>query len=214
MRMRYRLLFQIAIASILSIYIYLNPIFPNLINIPFINLQLNFGLLYIPLLIALILGTVNAVNITDGLDGLAAGTVITATTAITLINLQLNNMNAVYFGTALIGACLGFLLFNFHPAKMFMGDIGASSLGAGLAILVILSRQKLLFVIIGGVLVIEAGSSIIQCISIKLFNFKILPMAPLHHTFQKWRWPELKIVLTFWTISLSFALMGLLIFLK
>ena len=210
---KYRFVIHAFIASIIAFYIYFNPWFPNQITIPFTNTLLNLGWLYIPFIIALILGTVNAVNITDGLDGLAAGCVIITIIAITIISYMIGNINLAYFGLALIGTCLGFLFFNFHPAKMFMGEVGTSILGAALSIMVILTRQKLLFLIIGGVFVLEALSSIIQLFSIKFFKIRVFPIAPLHHIFQKYKWSEFKIVALFWFASVVFAFVGVLIFL-
>lgn len=154
-------------------------------------------------------GTANAVNLTDGLDGLAAGVTIWAAGALLLIALILDRVGLAAVMAALIGGCLGFLVYNYHPARVFMGDTGSLALGGALGATAILARSELFLLVIGGVYVLEALSVIIQVISFQLFGRRVFRMSPLHHHFELGGWSEQRVVLTFWGLAFGLALLGL-----
>jgi phospho-N-acetylmuramoyl-pentapeptide-transferase len=190
----------------------------------FKQLVLNLGYLYIPFVILVLVGVTNAVNLTDGLDGLAIGatTVASATYAVftyiagnrVIANyLQISYVPGVgevaVFCGALIGAGLGFLWYNSHPAEVFMGDVGSLSLGAAIGGVAVLAKQEILLVLVGGLFVIEAMSVIIQVTSFKLTKRRVFRMAPLHHHFELSGWAEPKVIVRFWILSILFALLSL-----
>ena len=185
-------------------------------------------LLYVVFAVLVVVGTSNAVNLTDGLDGLAIGPVmITAGTYVVwayIAGLVLFGRHiAAYlhipgipemgelavFGSAVIGAGIGFLWYNTYPAQLFMGDVGALSLGGGLGMLAILTKNELLSILLGGIFVLEAVSVITQVLSFRLFKKRIFLMAPIHHHFEKKGWPEPRIIVRFWIISILLALVAL-----
>ncbi len=161
--------------------------------IPFLGANVDFGPLYYILIFLVLIGTTNAVNLTDGLDGLAAGTTTIAAAAYAVIAL----------------AALGFLRYNAHPAKVFMGDTGSLALGGALAAVAVLTKTELLLVIVGGVFVLEALSVIIQVISFKSTGKRIFRMSPIHHHFELGGWSETKVVTVFWLAGAVFAALGL-----
>lgn len=166
--------------------------------------------LWLALGILAITGTIHAVNLTDGLDGLAAGTMIPPLLAIAIIAIALPDGAMITSILLLaVGALLGFLVYNRHPAKMFMGDTGSLALGALLSGAAILTGEMLLLILIGGVFVAEALSVIIQVAYFKRTQKRIFRMSPLHHHFELGGWPETKITLRFWTASLVLSLVGL-----
>lgn len=181
---------------------------------------LDLGYLIIPWVIFVIVGTSNAVNLTDGLDGLAIGTLLInfsffAAVAYLAGHYEFATYLQIPFvecaeltiiGGILIGASLGFFWFNAHPAQIFMGDVGSLSLGAALAMMAIITRQELLLPITGGIFVLEALSVIGQIFSIKIFGKKLLSMAPLHHHFEMQGWPESKVTVRFHIITLLLCL--------
>jgi phospho-N-acetylmuramoyl-pentapeptide-transferase len=180
------------------------------VYIPFLLHPVDLGWLYIPFEIVVVLATANAVNLTDGLDGLAAGvTVIAALAMGYLAYLQLN-AGLTVFSAALAGTCLGFLVFNRYPAKVFMGDTGSMALGGGLCAIAIMTGTEFYFLIIGGVYVLETVSDIIQVVSFKLTGKRIFRMAPLHHHYELGGWPEKKVVRFFYGLALIFAAAGIL----
>ena len=153
------------------------------------------GSLYYVLAFLLLVGTTNAVNLTDGLDGLAASVTVPVTLAYAYIAYQSGSMDLSIFALTLTGACLGFLLFNRYPAKVFMGDTGSLALGGGIAALALLTRTELLLIILGGIYVMEAASVIIQVGYFKKTGGKrIFRMTPIHHHFELGGWKETKIV--------------------
>ncbi|HED24181.1 MAG TPA: phospho-N-acetylmuramoyl-pentapeptide-transferase, partial [Firmicutes bacterium] len=170
------------------------------------------GLTYPLLMIFLVAASTNAVNLTDGIDGLAAGTAIIALAAYTCIAFLIGSGSLVLFGTALIGALAGFLIYNRNPARVFMGDAGSLALGGALAALAVLTKTELLLVIIGGVFVIETLAVVAQVLSFRLLGRRILKMAPLHHHYELKGWSECKVVIVFWTVAALLALGGVLIF--
>ena len=192
--------------------------------LPFLkHLNPDIGWLFIPWVMFLLVGVSNAVNLTDGLDGLAIGTLILNFTVFSIISyLSGHYIFAQYLhipfaasaevaviGATLIGASLGFLWFNTHPAQIFMGDVGSLSLGAGLALMAILSKQELLLAVSGGLFVLETLSVMAQLTSIRLYNKKLFKMAPIHHHFELLGWHEPKIMVRFNIISVVLCLLAL-----
>ena len=184
----------------------------------------NLGWLWIPFALLVIVGASNAVNLTDGLDGLAIGPVIMAGAAFGVIAYLTGNFRAAdylkilnvrgageltVFCGALIGAAIGFLWFNCHPAEIFMGDAGSLALGGAIGTLAVLTKAELLLPLIGGLYVVEALSVIIQVASFKLTGRRVFRMAPLHHHYELSGWPEPKIVVRFWIVSFALALLAL-----
>jgi phospho-N-acetylmuramoyl-pentapeptide-transferase len=182
----------------------------TIVTIPFTGSQIDLAFLYIPFLILVLMGTSNAVNLTDGLDGLASGVTFFVAIAFGIISIMTSNYNLLIFCASLAGACLGFLVFNRHPAKVFMGDTGSMALGGAIAAVAALTKTELALIIIGGVYVVEALSVIIQVISFQTTGKRIFLMSPLHHHFELKGWSETKVVRFFWLLSLGFVLLGLL----
>jgi phospho-N-acetylmuramoyl-pentapeptide-transferase len=166
---------------------------------------------YYPLVAVMLFATSNSVNFTDGVDGLLSGTSAIAFGAYTLIALQASEHETAIFAAAMIGAVLGFLIFNAHPAKVFMGDTGSLGIGGGLAAAAILTKTELLLIVVGGVFVLEMLSVILQVGSFKLRGKRIFRMSPIHHHFELSGWSEWKVVTSFWLVGLVFALIGLII---
>lgn len=181
------------------------------IHIPGTELAFELGHFYLLLVILMLLGTTNAVNFTDGLDGLLAGTGAIAFAAYALIALNFGQHESFVFAVAMVGALLGFLVFNAHPAKVFMGDSGSLAIGGALAAVAMLTKSELLLVVIGGVFVIEMLSVIIQVASFKTRGKRVFKMSPLHHHYELSGWTEWKIVSVFWASGLLFAVLGLLL---
>jgi len=185
---------------------------------------LDLGFLYIPFIMVVIVGASNAVNLTDGLDGLAIGSTLIAAVTYTILTYAAGNFRiadylriawvpgagelAVFCG-AMMGASLGFLWFNAHPAEIFMGDVGSLALGGAIGCLAVIIKQEILLVLVGGLFVIEAGSVILQVISFKTTGRRIFKMSPLHHHFELSGWRETKVVVRFWIIATMFALLAL-----
>lgn len=185
--------------------------------IPILNVSVDLGLFYYVLVFIIIVGTTNAVNLTDGLDGLAAGTSAAAAIAYTVIGMLVFQDNAAgssvsFVSIALCGAVLGFLYYNSNPAKVFMGDTGSLALGGAFAGMAILTKTELLLIIIGGVFVMEALSVIIQVVSFKTRGVRVFKMSPIHHHFELSGWGEQKVVTRFWLASCICAVIGLLLF--
>jgi len=182
------------------------------------------GVLYLPFVMIVLLGASNAVNLTDGLDGLAIGAMAIAASTYTIFVYIADHARiadylqivpvpgagevAVFTG-AMVGAALGFLWFNCHPAEVFMGDVGSLALGGGIGIVAVVAKQELLLVLVGGLFVLEALSVMIQVLSFKLRGKRVFRMAPLHHHFELLGWAETQVVTRFWIIAVVFALAGL-----
>jgi len=190
----------------------------------FKNLFLNLGWFFIPFSVFIIVGSSNAVNLTDGLDGLATVPVILVAACFAFISYVSGNiifseyLKITYiegtgeisiFCGAIIGSCLGFLWFNAPPAKIFMGDTGSLSLGGSLGAIGIITKHEIVLAITGGLFVLEALSVIVQVLSYKLTGKRIFRMAPIHHHFEKKGWPESTVVIRFWIISIILAMIGL-----
>ena len=178
--------------------------------VPLVNITFDFGWAYYALAFILLVGTTNAVNLTDGLDGLVSFVSVPVTLAYAFIAYMQGMLDVSGFALGLNGACLGFLLFNRHPAQVFMGDTGSLALGGGVAALALLTNTELLLVIIGGVYVAEATSVIIQVVYFRLTGGKrFFRMAPLHHHFELGGWKEVKVVEIFTIVSFLLSAVGL-----
>ena len=180
------------------------------VMIPIIGVTIDLGWLYAPFLVFLMVGTTNAVNLTDGLDGLASGVTMIVALGYTLIGILCQQYAVVIFGAALVGSCLGFLVFNHYPAKVFMGDTGSLALGGAVAALAMVTKTELFLPLIGIIYVAEAFSDIIQVGVYKWKHVRVLKMAPLHHHFELCGWSEWKVVRVFWAITGAAVLLTLL----
>lgn len=184
--------------------------FPTYIRIPGTDIEWDLGWGYALLVIFMLVGSSNAVNLTDGLDGLLAGTAAIAFGALGLLVWNAYPQSEMtIFALATVGSLLGFLVFNAHPAKVFMGDTGSLALGGAIAAIAILSKMEILLVIIGGVFVIETLSVMIQVISFKTTGKRVFKMSPLHHHYELLGWSEWRVVTTFWFIGMIFAALGI-----
>ena len=217
--------FLISLIAILTlIYLTDHKIITNLYFPFFKNLILHMGLFFIPFGIFVIIGSSNAVNLTDGLDGLATVPVMLVALSFSLIcylvgntifsnYLQIQYISNVgelsIFCGSIVGSCLGFLWYNAPPAKIFMGDTGSLSLGGSIASVAIIVKHEIVLAIIGGLFVLETVSVIIQVISFKLTGKRVFMMAPIHHHFEKKGWAESTVVIRFWIIAIILALVGL-----
>ena len=208
----FKLLCQVIIALIFF-YIYMVNGGSPTVEVSSINFQIDLRWFYGLFILFLLVGTSNAVNITDGLDGLAGGLSAIAFLAYGLIAWNTTwmegNQELGIFCFILVGALLGFLVFNSHPAKVFMGDTGSLALGGALAAIAILTKHELSLAIVGGVFVVETLSSLIQMIAIIKFNKKIFRMAPLHHHFEQVGWKEQDIVKVFYVVGLILAMIAI-----
>jgi phospho-N-acetylmuramoyl-pentapeptide-transferase len=203
-KMAWLLLFSLAAALVLHFPLGLRSIY-----IPFLG-KFEIGLWYLPIAVLAIAGTANAVNLTDGLDTLAGGTAAVAFTAYGIIAFLQGQIQVVTFCFTMVGAILGFLWYNAHPAQVFMGDTGSLALGAALATAAFMTGQWLLLPVIGIVFVAEALSVILQVAYFKLTKGKrLLRMAPLHHHFELIGWSETQITMRFWLISMMAGLLGI-----
>jgi phospho-N-acetylmuramoyl-pentapeptide-transferase len=218
---------QILLVTALMGWLYLWPPdgFTTGLAIPFFKgWLLTLGWLWIPFSLLVIVGSSNAVNLTDGLDGLAIGPIVMAGGAFAIICYLTGNFRAAEYlkilnvkGTgeltifcgALVGAAVGFLWFNSYPAQVFMGDVGSLALGGAIGTLAVLTKAELLLPLIGGLYVVEAASVIIQVGYFKLTGKRFFRMAPLHHHYEMQGWPEPKIIVRFWIVSFMLALLAL-----
>lgn len=205
----FKLLCQMLIALVFF-YIYITNGGSPVVEVSSIGLRLDLGWIYGLFILFLLVGSSNAVNITDGLDGLAGGLSSIAFLAYGLLAWNASWMEGAQevgiFCFVLVGSLLGFLVFNSHPAKVFMGDTGSLALGGALAAIAILTKHELLLAVVGGVFVVETLSSLIQMIAIIKFKKKILKMAPLHHHFEQCGWEERDIVKVFYVVGLLLAM--------
>lgn len=178
--------------------------------IPIADVNVDIGVGYYFLVLFVLVGTSNAVNLTDGLDGLASGTVAIASGAYALVCYMTGHYDLAIFSVAMMMACLAFLRFNAHPAKVFMGDTGSLALGGAVAAVGILTHTEILLAVIGFVFVCEALSVIIQVISFKTTGKRVFRMSPIHHHFELGGWKEMKVVFVFWMVGLVASIVGLL----
>jgi phospho-N-acetylmuramoyl-pentapeptide-transferase len=222
---RMKLFWQTLLALAVAIAIYSDPSFDAQLAVPFFkNFTPHLGWLYIPVATFIIVGTSNAVNLTDGLDGLAIGPVMVVTGTFLLLAYAAGHAGiadylaikyvpgsgtlAIFCG-ALLGGGMGFLWFNASPAQLFMGDVGSLALGGALGTIAVLIRQEILLAVVGGIFVIETLSVVIQVTSFRLTGKRVFLMAPIHHHFEQLGWPEQKIVVRFWIISAILGLVAL-----
>lgn len=205
-----KLLGQVVLAIILAVYQSNTSEVGTKVIIPFLKSQyLNLGPLYIPFIVFVVVGTVNSVNLTDGLDGLASGVSIIVLSFFSLVALNSGMGESIsIFSAALTGACLGFLIHNAHPAKVFMGDTGSLALGGAISAIAILLNLPLILPIVGGIFFVETLSVIIQVTSFKLTGKRVFLMSPLHHHYEQKGWKETKIVGVFWLITAILCLIG------
>ena len=222
-----KLIIQIIISliSLIILYKFIESDLTNNLYFPFFkNLVINLGWFFIPFYLFVIVGSSNAVNLTDGLDGLATVPVIFVAGCFAFISYVTGNIifaeyllipyiegvgEVAVFCGAIIGASIGFLWFNAPPAKIFMGDTGSLALGGSLGAIGVVTKHEIVLAITGGLFVLEAISVIVQVISFKLTGKRIFMMAPIHHHFEKKGWPESTVVIRFWIISLILAMIGL-----
>lgn len=182
-------------------------------HIPLLGkLTIQLGIFTIPFFLTVILGTVNAVNLTDGLDGLATGISIIVFSTFGVMLGILEKWDLLILAFAFVGALLGFLLFNYKPAKVFMGDTGSLALGGALASLAVISELTFFIPLVAGIFFVETLSVMLQVGYFKLTKKRLFRMAPLHHHYEQKGWGELKVVWRFWAASVIFALTGLLLF--
>jgi phospho-N-acetylmuramoyl-pentapeptide-transferase len=227
LRAQYKFGAQFLIALFIGVLLYLNPQdpFSDTLSIPFFKKWLfDLGVFYIPFSIIVIIGSSNAVNLTDGIDGLAIGLVAIAVLANgVLVYISGNKNLAQYlqvlyipktgeltvFCGAMLGASLGFLWYNSYPADVFMGDVGSLGLGGALGTLAVITKHEIVLAVVGGIFVIETLSVILQVASFKLTGKRIFKMAPIHHHFELKGWPEPKVIVRFWIIGIMLALLSL-----
>jgi phospho-N-acetylmuramoyl-pentapeptide-transferase len=226
---RSKLLLQIVCSGLVGIFLIYLSLSTNYYNtklvFPFIKWWTpDLGAFYILLVILVIVGASNAVNLTDGLDGLAIGSVLIASATYTalayisghavfsqylLIAFLKHSGEIAIFGGALVGASIGFLWYNAYPAEVFMGDVGSLALGAAIGTMAVLIKQEMLLVIVGGLFVMEALSVIIQVVFFKATRRRVFLMAPLHHHFELKGWREPKVIIRFWILAFLFMLLSL-----
>jgi len=226
---RLKLVFQIALAAIITSVFLSSPLLEvqaRSLYVPFVKAPViaNMSWFTFVFFALVIVGSSNAVNLTDGLDGLAIGCTITVAFAYALLSYAAGNFRIAEYlqvpfypfageltvvCSALVGAGLGFLWFNCHPAKVFMGDTGSLAIGGMMGVVAICCKQELLLTVVGGVFVIEAVSVILQVISFKTTGRRIFVMSPLHHHFELTGWKENTVIVRFWILSIIFALLGL-----
>jgi len=215
--------YQMAVALVAALFLYASG-FDTVVTIPFFkHVAFDLKFLYVPFVMLVIVGSSNAVNLTDGLDGLAIGPMIISMATYMLlayisghvkIAAYLNIMHVASaaevtgFAGAMVGACLGFLWFNTYPAQVFMGDVGSLSLGGALGTIAVMTKQEALLLIVGGIFVVEALSVMFQVGSFKLTGRRVFAMAPIHHHYELKGWAEPKIIVRFWIISIILALIA------
>ncbi len=216
--------FSLALVIMILYHFYVDNL--GTLHFPFLkNVKFDLGLYYIPFAVLVIVGSSNAVNLTDGLDGLAIGPVMTSAACFSILAYVTGHkyiaeyLNYPYipgagelsiFAACMVGAGLGFLWYNTYPAQVFMGDVGSLPLGGALGMLAVLTKHEILLTLIGGIFVLVAVSVIFQVASFKLTGKRIFRMAPIHHHFELKGWPEPKIIVRFWIISIILALLSLL----
>ncbi len=226
MKAKFKLFAQTGLSFVIVMLIYMNQNdHTALLYLPFLKKAVaDLSVLYIPLAVLFLVGTSNAVNITDGLDGLASGLIIMVGIAFAVLSylsgradyaeyLQIpyiqNSGELSILCLAVVGACVGFLWFNAHPAEVMMGDTGSLSLGGIIGIIALLIKKEILLLIVGGVFILEIASVIIQVASYKLTGKRVFKMAPLHHHFELKGWAESKVVIRFWILGGLFAILSL-----
>ncbi|CCY49865.1 MULTISPECIES: phospho-N-acetylmuramoyl-pentapeptide-transferase [Peptostreptococcus] len=204
-----KILLQVILAFAVSYYQYKVVGDGSQFIVPFVQAEINIGIAYIPFMMIVVLGTVNAVNLTDGLDGLASGiTAIVALFFTIFAFIVVQNVEISQFAAATLGACIGFMWFNVNPAKVFMGDTGSMALGGAVTAFALFTNSALLIPIVGGIYFAEALSVIIQVLYFKKTRKRVFKMAPLHHHYEQCGWPETKVVFIFWLVAALLAIIG------
>lgn len=227
LRACYKFGFQLLLALLIGVFLYSNPNDPysDVLSVPFFKKWLfALGWFYIPFSVMVIVGSSNAVNLTDGIDGLAiglAGIAVLATGILVYISghkglaqyLQVlyipGTGELTVFCGSMLGASLGFLWYNAYPADVFMGDVGSLSIGGVLGTLAVITKHEIVLALVGGIFVIETISVILQVLSYKLTGKRIFKMAPIHHHFELKGWPEPKVIIRFWIVGIMLALLSL-----
>ncbi len=216
LRAREKLLGQILLAALLGVLAITVLGCNTGISVPYSslfaghNVTLELGTwLYVAFVVLVVVGTTNAVNLTDGLDGLAAGVTMVAASAFVFVGVLSARLGVALVMAALVGGCLGFLFYNRHPARIFMGDTGSLALGGALGAAAVITGSELFLLIIGGIYVLEALSVILQVFSFQVFGRRVFRMSPLHHHFELGGWSEQRVVRTFWLVSIMFAMLGM-----
>ena len=204
-----KLLGQAVLAAVFCYISIAYAALPTTLWIPLVDITVDLGYAYYALAFIIILGTTNAVNLTDGLDGLATGISAIAGAAFAVVGLLVGSLSVTFFGIVVSAVCLGFLYFNANPAKVFMGDTGSLALGGAFAGMAIATKTELLLIVIGFVFVVEALSVILQVASFKTRGVRIFRMSPIHHHFELGGWSERKVVYVFWAVSLVMAFLGI-----
>ena len=204
-----KVILQFALALFVAYYQYSASPSATQIMVPFTDYVINLGPLYVPIMMFIIIGTVNAVNLTDGLDGLASGITLIVSTFFMILAVTIGNSDVAILAAATGGACLGFLGFNSYPAKVFMGDTGSMALGGAVVAFAVLTNSVLLIPIVGGIYFAEAISVIIQVTSFRLTGKIVFKMAPIHHHFEQCGWPETRVVFIFWITTVVLAWIGI-----
>lgn len=207
LRLRHKLVLEIVLAVIISFWL-AHDLKIDIFNVPLLGV-IQMGWVYIPFAAFVIIAFANAFNITDGLDGLASGSLLIALTAFWFISAAILDTPLSVFLALWIGGLIAFLYFNVYPARIFLGDVGALSFGATLAVVGLILGKAPALVIIGGVFVLEVVTSLIQLLSKNFFHRKVFVAAPFHLWLQQKGWEEPKIVMRFWVISIVFAIFGL-----
>ncbi|HMK35550.1 MAG TPA: phospho-N-acetylmuramoyl-pentapeptide-transferase [Desulfomonilaceae bacterium] len=216
---------QLIVGALVGFVLWMDPVFKTTLAVPFFkNFHPDLGFWYVPFAALVIAGASNAVNLTDGLDGLAIGPVMICGATYLLFAYVAGHLKLAHYlqvsyvpGSgelvvvcgAMLGAGMGFLWYNAYPAEIFMGDVGSLSLGGFLGAVAVVTKHEILLAIAGGVFVIETVSVILQVVSFKATGKRVFNMAPIHHHFELKGWPEPKVIVRFWIISVIFALMAL-----
>lgn len=211
MQAHHKLILQFSVAAALAVYTAYHPNLGTDIVIPFSSYSLDLGWMFIPFVMIAIVAVVNAVNLTDGLDGLACGVTLIIFMFFLMSSVSNGFASMGIFGASVIGACLGFLCYNFNPAKVFMGDTGSMALGGAVAVIAILTKTELFILLAGAVYVVETLSVALQVGYFKISHGKrLFKMAPIHHHFELSGWSETRIVIVFWAFTAVCVLISML----
>lgn len=207
-------IYKYALQSVMAIAFYMLakyfiPDFDTSISIPLLHMNVDLGWFYPVLVYIMFTAESNAVNLTDGLDGLATGLSMIATSVFVIFAIMNKNYEIAIYAMIIVGALLGFMYFNYHPARIFMGDTGSLALGGMLAALAVLTDQELLLILIGGVFLMETLSVVIQVVSFKTRGKRVFKMAPIHHHFEMLGWTEQQVVISFWFLGFICGIIGI-----
>lgn len=207
-------IYKYALQSVMAIAFYILakyfiPDFDTSISIPLLHMNVDLGWFYPVLVYIMFTAESNAVNLTDGLDGLATGLSMIATSVFVIFAIMNKNYEIAIYAMIIVGALLGFMYFNYHPARIFMGDTGSLALGGMLAALAVLTNQELLLILIGGVFLMETLSVVIQVVSFKTRGKRVFKMAPIHHHFEMLGWTEQQVVISFWFLGFICGIIGI-----